>query len=141
MKKKGTKRRVAQSNKETKKQKKKKNKQKRKKQKKRNQKKEIKKKRNQKRKKSKKKSKKSQKMINIFKSNWHLTFAVLLFVFVYGILAFWLRPSCFFLQNNQGLREFGVGSQTRTILPLWLASLIIGVLCYIVGLYVMLLVS
>ena len=140
MKKKGTKRRVAQSNKETKKQKKrktnKKERNKKKKSKKRNQK-----KRNQKRKKSKKKSKKSQKMINIFKSNWHLTFAVLLFVFVYGILAFWLRPSCFFLQNNQGLREFGVGSQTRTILPLWLASLIIGVLCYIVGLYVMLLVS
>ena len=41
-----------------------------------------------------------------------------------------------FLYNNDGsLREFGVGYKNKTILPLWLFSIVLGILTYVLVLY------
>ena len=45
-----------------------------------------------------------------------------------------LRPA--FLYNKDGsLREFGIGYKNKTIVPLWLFSIILGILSYVLVLY------
>ena len=61
--------------------------------------------------------------------------AVLLFVVLFGGLV-WMRPRCWFHEQGGYLREFGVGSQDTTVFPLWVCSLLLGVLCYLVAMQV-----
>lgn len=45
-----------------------------------------------------------------------------------------LKPS--FLYNSDGsIREFGVGYKNKTILPIWLLSIILGIFSYMAVLY------
>lgn len=69
---------------------------------------------------------------NFIKEN--VTFvAIILFVMVFGIIQL-IKPS--FLYNRDGsIREFGIGYRNKTILPIWLLSLVLGIICYLVTLY------
>jgi len=54
------------------------------------------------------------------------------------LVFFWLiqiiKPK--FLYKNDGtLRDFGIGYKNKTILPLWLFSITLGILTYILVLY------
>jgi len=41
-----------------------------------------------------------------------------------------MKPT--FLYNNDGsLREFGIGYKNKTIFPVWLLSIVLGILCYL----------
>jgi len=54
--------------------------------------------------------------------------SILLFLTVFGTIQF-INPS--FLYNNDGsLRQFGVGYKNKTILPVWLLSIVLGILSY-----------
>jgi hypothetical protein len=45
-----------------------------------------------------------------------------------------LKPG--FLYNNDGsIREFGIGYKNKTIVPLWLFSIILGIFSYLLVLY------
>jgi len=56
-------------------------------------------------------------------------FAILLFIIIFGFIQV-LKPK--FLYNTDGsIREFGVGYKNKTILPVWLLSIILGILCYV----------
>ena len=56
-------------------------------------------------------------------------FAILLFLIIFGFIQV-MKPS--FLYNIDGsIREFGVGYKNKTIMPVWLVSIILGILCYI----------
>lgn len=68
-------------------------------------------------------------MLKFYVRDHLTTFAVLLFLAIY-LLINQLKPRCFF-QTDGSLREFGVGYQNRTILPLWLFSLVLGILSYL----------
>ena len=69
---------------------------------------------------------------NFIKEN--VTFvAVVLFVMVFGVIQL-IKPR--FLYNRDGsIREFGVGYRNKTILPIWLLSLVLGIICYLVTMY------
>jgi hypothetical protein len=55
-------------------------------------------------------------------------FAIVLFLIIFGFIQV-MKPS--FLYNTDGsIREFGVGYKNKTILPVWLLSIILGILCY-----------
>jgi hypothetical protein len=59
--------------------------------------------------------------------------AVILFVIIFGIVQM-IKPACFY--NSSGsIREFGVGYKNKTILPIWLFSLLLGIVCYLAVLY------
>jgi uncharacterized membrane protein YozB (DUF420 family) len=61
------------------------------------------------------------------------TVAILLFVFLFSIIQL-IKPS--FLYNTNGsIRNFGVGYKNKTILPIWLLSVVLGILCYLIVLY------
>ena len=61
------------------------------------------------------------------------SFAILLFLVSFSLLNF-IQPG--FLYNNNGtLREFGLGQRRKTVLPIWLLSLLLGILSYLAVLY------
>ena len=59
--------------------------------------------------------------------------SILVFVFIFCSVQF-LKPSL--LYNNDGsLREFGIGYDRKTVLPIWLFSLVLAILSYLFVLY------
>ena len=51
------------------------------------------------------------------------TISILLFIVMFGLLVL-LKPA--FLYNKDGsIREFGIGYKNKTILPIWLVSIIL----------------
>ena len=59
--------------------------------------------------------------------------SIILFLILFGIIQF-MKPS--FLYNSDGsIREFGIGYKNKTILPIWLLSIILGILCYLIILF------
>ena len=60
-------------------------------------------------------------------------FAIILFLIIFGSIQM-IKPAC--LYNNDGsIREFGVGYRNKTIMPIWLLSLILGILSYLFVMY------
>jgi hypothetical protein len=59
--------------------------------------------------------------------------AIILFIFIFGSIQF-IKPA--FLYNKDGsTRQFGIGYKNKTILPIWLLSLVLGILCYLALMY------
>ncbi len=59
--------------------------------------------------------------------------AVTLFIIIFGSIQF-AKPS--FLYNEDGsVREFGIGYKNKTIFPVWLLSIVLGILSYLFVLY------
>jgi hypothetical protein len=59
--------------------------------------------------------------------------SILLFLVIFGMIQ-WIKPG--FLYNHDGsIREFGVGYRNKTILPIWLLSILLGILCYLFVMY------
>ena len=72
-------------------------------------------------------------MLKIFAKKNTTLVAIIIFLIVFGIVQI-MKPS--FLYGRDGsIREFGVGYRNKTILPLWLFSIILGIISYIVVLY------
>jgi len=60
-------------------------------------------------------------------------FSIVLFLIMFGAIQM-MKPA--FLYNKDGsIREFGVGYKNKTILPIWLLSLILGILSYLFVMY------
>jgi len=59
--------------------------------------------------------------------------AIILFVIIFGIIQI-MKPLCFYNKDGS-IREFGIGYKNKTILPIWLLSIILGILCYVFVLY------
>ena len=59
--------------------------------------------------------------------------AVILFVIIFGIIQI-MKPACFYNKDGS-IREFGIGYRNKTILPIWLLSLLLGIICYLAVLY------
>ncbi len=60
-------------------------------------------------------------------------FSILLFLTLFGIIQL-SRPSCFYNKNGS-IREFGIGYKNKTIFPIWILSIILGILSYLAVLY------
>jgi uncharacterized membrane protein YozB (DUF420 family) len=59
--------------------------------------------------------------------------SIILFIILFVIIHI-IKP--LFLYNSNGsIRDFGVGYKNKTILPIWLLSIILGILCYLFVMY------
>jgi hypothetical protein len=68
-----------------------------------------------------------------FINNHITTISIATFIAAYGIIHS-IKPS--FLFNKDGsLREFGVGFRRKTIIPSWLMSIVLAIICYFSVLY------
>jgi hypothetical protein len=59
--------------------------------------------------------------------------SIVLFVIIFGTIQM-MKPACFYNRDGS-IREFGVGYRNKTILPIWLMSLLLGILSYLAVLY------
>jgi len=59
--------------------------------------------------------------------------SIVLFIIIFGTIQL-MKPACFYNKDGS-IREFGVGYKNKTILPIWLLSLILGILCYLAVMY------
>jgi hypothetical protein len=59
--------------------------------------------------------------------------SIVLFVIIFGIIQM-MKPACFYNKDGS-IREFGVGYKNKTILPIWLLSIVLGILCYLAVMY------
>jgi hypothetical protein len=59
--------------------------------------------------------------------------SIVLFIIIFGGIQL-MKPACFYNKDGS-IREFGVGYKNKTILPIWLLSIILGILCYLAVLY------
>jgi hypothetical protein len=69
---------------------------------------------------------------NYIKEN--ITFvSIVIFIVLFGIIQL-IKPA--FLYNKDGSpRDFGIGYKNKTILPIWLLSIVLGIFSYLVVLY------
>jgi len=59
--------------------------------------------------------------------------SVLLFLIIFGTIQ--LGKPSFLYKEDGGIREFGVGYRNKTILPIWLLAIVLGILSYLFVLY------
>jgi len=59
--------------------------------------------------------------------------SIVLFIIIFGTIQV-MKPVCFYNKDGS-IREFGVGYKNKTILPIWLLSLVLGILCYLAVMY------
>jgi len=72
-------------------------------------------------------------MLRAFTRNNIPLVSILLFISIFA-LAQILKPA-FLYKNDGSIREFGVGYKNKTIMPVWLFSIILGILSYLFVLY------
>ena len=59
--------------------------------------------------------------------------SIVLFVVIFGMIQY-LKPA-FLFKSDGSLRLFGIGYKNKTILPIWLFSIILGISSYLAVLY------
>lgn len=60
-------------------------------------------------------------------------FAIILFLVLFGSIQM-IKPA--FLYNKDGsIRQFGIGYKNKTIFPIWLLSIVLGILSYLAVMY------
>ena len=62
-----------------------------------------------------------------------LGISVIIFTVVYTVLIY-IKPSIMFYEDGT-IREFGIGYKNKTVFPVWLVAIILGVLSYLFVLY------
>ncbi len=68
-----------------------------------------------------------------FTNNNAVFSAMIIFITMYTTVQY-MKPSLFY--NIDGsIRDFGVGYRNKTIIPIWLLSIVLGIVSYLIVLY------
>jgi hypothetical protein len=66
---------------------------------------------------------------NNIKRNKILVSSTFLFILLFCFICY-IEPTCFFKQDGS-VRSFGVGYKNKTIIPIWLAAIVLAILIYL----------
>ena len=58
-----------------------------------------------------------------------LMYSVLLFLALFSIVHF-LKPGLIYNENG-GFRQFGLGYKQKTVIPIWIISIVLAIICYL----------
>ena len=58
--------------------------------------------------------------------------SIIIFILLFSLIQV-IEPG--FLYDNGTIRQFGIGSKKKTVLPIWLLSIILGILSYLAVIY------
>ena len=72
-------------------------------------------------------------MLRTFTKNNVTLVSIVIFLVIFSIVQM-IKPS-FLYNKDSSLRQFGIGYKNKTILPLWLFSIILGILIYMLVFY------
>jgi len=68
--------------------------------------------------------------MKIILQKYKLHMAIFLFLFLFLLIQYFKPP---FLYDNDGsFKSFGMGYKRKTIFPIWLFSIYLGIICYLV---------
>jgi hypothetical protein len=59
-----------------------------------------------------------------------VSIAILLFLAIFTAIHF-LKPGLLYTKEG-GFREFGVGYRNKTVIPIWVVSIVLAILCYFI---------
>lgn len=59
--------------------------------------------------------------------------SIVLFLILF-VLILIIKPA-FLFKKDGSIREFGIGYKNKTIFPIWLLSIVLGILCYLFVMY------
>jgi hypothetical protein len=62
-----------------------------------------------------------------------LSFAILLFLIIFSVIHY-LKPSLIYNEQG-GFRHFGLGYKQKTVIPIWVVSIVLAIMCYLVVYY------
>ncbi len=68
-------------------------------------------------------------MLKDFMRRNKTTSAIILFIIVFIVIQRF-RPTILY-ERDGSLRQFGLGNNKKTVIPIWLVSIILGILCYL----------
>ena len=71
-------------------------------------------------------------MLNL-NSTHKVSISISLFIIIYVIVQY-IKPKWLYNQNGS-IRQFGIGYKQKTIVPIWIASIILAILCYVAVYY------
>jgi len=54
--------------------------------------------------------------------------AIFIFLVIFSIIHY-LKPGLLYTKEG-GFREFGVGYRNKTVIPIWIVSIVLAILCY-----------
>jgi hypothetical protein len=69
---------------------------------------------------------------NIIRNNVTLV-AIILFITIFSLIQ--LSKPVFLYNTDGSIREFGIGYKNKTIFPIWLLSIVLGIVCYLIVMY------
>ena len=70
--------------------------------------------------------------VNYIRENAPLV-SIIIFLFIFGLIQM-AKP--LFLYNKDGsIRSFGIGYRNKTILPIWLLAIVLGILSYLIVIF------
>jgi uncharacterized membrane protein YozB (DUF420 family) len=59
--------------------------------------------------------------------------SILLFIIIFIFIQI-IKPRCFYNKDGS-IREFGIGYKNKTIFPIWILSIVLGIMCYLTVMY------
>lgn len=59
--------------------------------------------------------------------------SIILYIFFFTLILIY-KPH-FFYNDDGSLKQFGIGYKNKTILPIWLLSIILGIISYLIVLF------
>lgn len=57
-----------------------------------------------------------------------ISISILMFLVIFSLIHY-LKPGLLYTKDG-GFREFGVGYRNKTVIPIWVVSIILAILCY-----------
>lgn len=72
-------------------------------------------------------------LLRPFQQNKTLLLSTLLFMTVFYYICH-IQPKCFF-KDDGSVRQFGIGYKKKTILPIWLAAIVLAIVSYFIVLF------
>jgi hypothetical protein len=68
----------------------------------------------------------------IFRTN-RLSVSVLFFLVIFTAIHFF-KPTLIYTEKG-GFRQFGIGYKQKTVIPIWVVSIVLAILCYLLVFY------
>jgi hypothetical protein len=62
-----------------------------------------------------------------------LSFAILLFLIIFSVIHY-LKPALIYNEHG-GFRHFGLGYKQKTVIPIWIVSIVLAIMCYLAVYY------
>ncbi len=72
-------------------------------------------------------------MLRLFIKNNTTLVAIVVFLFVFTIVV--MSKPAFLFNKDGSARKFGIGFKNKTVIPIWLVSILLGILAYFIVIY------